>query len=147
MGFFRMKVPVFADPFVTTQMLFVLLLVLITAVTLTITHKATIMMVDENVVAQSAAVFGYFGGLAGFLFGFYVFDNLATYSIIKMSYLGGFWGYGESQPLHLPSFYMFQLCSFVIVDFKVKARTRMLPFYYSGGFLFYFYTGQCSRLS
>lgn len=93
-----MKVPVFADPFVTTQMLFVLLLVLITAVTLTITHKATIMMVDEVVVAQSSAIFGYFGGLAGFLFGFYVFDNLATYSIIKMSYLGGFWGYGESHP-------------------------------------------------
>ena len=96
MGFFRTKVPVFADRFVTVQMVCVVALVCATGVALTITHSTGIMMVDDNLVAQSAAIFSYFGGLAGFLFGFYIFDNLGTYMTIKNVYLGGFWGYSTS---------------------------------------------------
>lgn len=43
-------------------------------------------------VSQSSAIFGYFGGLSGFLFGFFIFDNLGTFTTVKNSYLGGFWG-------------------------------------------------------
>jgi hypothetical protein len=30
--------------------------------------------------------------LSGFLFGFFIFDNLGTFTTVKNNYLGGFWG-------------------------------------------------------
>lgn len=92
MGFFRIKAPVFADPFVKVQTLFVLLMVFVIATFFTITHKTNVMHVDATLVGQSSNIFGYFGGLSGFLFGFFIFDNLGTFLTVKNSYLGGFWG-------------------------------------------------------
>jgi len=92
MGFFRIKAPVFADPFVKTQTCFILLLVFLVAITFILTHKLGVMHVDANLVGQSANIFNYFGGLSGFLFGFFIFDNLGTFMTVKNNYLGGFWG-------------------------------------------------------
>jgi hypothetical protein len=50
------------------------------------------MLIDSNLVGQSAGIFDYFGGLSSFLFGFFIFDKLGGYLTVKNSYLGGFWG-------------------------------------------------------
>lgn len=92
MGFFRIKAPVFNDAFVRQQTLVVLALVAITATVMVSLHNSQIMVLDSTIVGQSADIFGYFGGLSGFLFGFFVFDNLATYVNLKNNVLGGFWG-------------------------------------------------------
>jgi hypothetical protein len=41
-------------------------------------HKTGFMVVDDGLVAQSSAIFGYFAGLSSFLFGFFVFDQLGV---------------------------------------------------------------------
>ena len=102
MGFFRVKAPVFSDSFVKTQTVFILLMVGMIATFFVITHNAGVMHVDANLVGQSANIFGYFGGLSGFLFGFFIFDNLGTFNTVKNSYLGGFWG-GFSELMILTS--------------------------------------------
>lgn len=70
----------------------VLLLSFFFAAILIATHTTDVMHVDSSLVSQSDAIFGYFGGLSGFLFGFFIFDNLGTFTTVKNSYLGGFWG-------------------------------------------------------
>jgi hypothetical protein len=52
MGFFRVKAPVFADSFVRTQCLFVLLLVGLFAAFFIATHSTGVMYVDSNLVSK-----------------------------------------------------------------------------------------------
>jgi hypothetical protein len=91
-GFFRVKAPVFSHPFVTLQALYVIVVVFCVATVFTVFHKTNIMPVDGNIVAQSSAIFTYFGALSSFLFGFYVFDTLTSYNSVKNTAVGGFWG-------------------------------------------------------
>lgn len=91
-GFFRIKPPVFANPFVKWQAVFVIIMQFCWAGTLITLHNTETMLISPELVGQSAAIFDYFGALSGFLFGFFVFDNLANFVTVKNSYLGGFWG-------------------------------------------------------
>lgn len=91
-GFFKVRAPVFSHPFVRIQALVVFLLTVFVAGTLITTHNTGFMLIDSNLVGQSAAIFDYFSGLSSFLFGFFVFDQLGNFLTIKGSYLGGFWG-------------------------------------------------------
>lgn len=101
-GFFRIKAPVFSDSFVLLQTLFILIMVAVVAATFTILHKVNVLVVDANLVGQSASIFDYFGNLSGFLFGFFIFDQLAAYTNLKNNYLGGYWG-AFSETLFLTS--------------------------------------------
>jgi hypothetical protein len=92
LGFFRIKAPVFSDSFVKMQTLFVVLMVFLTASSMIALHKSGIMLIGGALVGISASIFDYYGGLSGFLFGFFVFDNLGTFVNLKNNQLGGFWG-------------------------------------------------------
>lgn len=91
-GFFKIKAPVFSEPFVLQQTIFVLFMTVLIAVTFMILDQTNTVVMDSNLVGQSAGIFGYFGGMSGFLFGFFIFDQLATYVCVKGTYLGDFWG-------------------------------------------------------
>mmetsp|Transcript_66248 Transcript_66248/g.149552 ORF Transcript_66248/g.149552 Transcript_66248/m.149552 type:complete len:390 (-) Transcript_66248:264-1433(-) len=92
MGFFRVHAPAFSDKFVMKQTWAVVIMVVAWAFIFMLLHLSHVMHVDSNLVGQSSDIFGYFGSLTGFLFGFFIFDNLATYTTVKNNYLGGFWG-------------------------------------------------------
>lgn len=91
-GFFKIKAPVFSEPFVLQQTIFVLVMTVLIAATFMILDQTNTVVMDSNLVGQSAGIFGYFGGMSGFLFGFFIFDQLATYVCVKGTYLGNFWG-------------------------------------------------------
>jgi hypothetical protein len=84
------------------QTVFILAMVAVVAVTFTMLHKTNVLVLDSNLVDQSASIFDYFGNLSGFLFGFFVFDQLAAYTNLKNNYLGGYWG-SFSETLFLTS--------------------------------------------
>jgi hypothetical protein len=92
LGYFRVRVPAFNNPFVMWQALRTFLLTWVFCAFFIIAHKINIMHVGDSVVGQTAAIFGYFGGLAGFLFGFFVFSRLGGFIALKNNCLGGFWG-------------------------------------------------------
>jgi len=70
----------------------VLFTISIVAMCFTLFHMTGVMHVDGTLVSMAGSAFGYFSGLSSFLFGFFIFDNLATYLTVKNTYLGGFWG-------------------------------------------------------
>jgi len=95
-GFFKVRAPVFSDRFVLVQTYAVVGMAVVWALFFLLLHLANLMHTDSSLVAQSSDIFAYFGGLSGFLFGFFIFDNLTTYTTIKNNYLGGFWGAFQS---------------------------------------------------
>jgi len=91
-GFFKIKAPVFNEPFVLLQVIFVLIMTVVVAATFIILDHTKTVEMDSNLVGQSASIFSYFGGMSGFLFGFFIFDQLSTFVTVKGTYLGNFWG-------------------------------------------------------
>lgn len=91
-GFYKVRAPVFADRYVKTQTMSLILTTLLIAAYFTVTHKNGWVIVDASLVGQSATIFAYFSGLSGFLFGFFVFDALGTYANVKNNCIGGFMG-------------------------------------------------------
>jgi len=91
-GFFKIKAPVFAHPFVAIQTIFVLVMAGSFAFGFYSSHKSGFMHLEPALMGQAAGTFGYFSGLSGFLFGFFIFNGLGGYMTVKNNYLGGFWG-------------------------------------------------------
>eukprot|EP00614_Pseudopedinella_elastica_P027991 CAMPEP_0172627350 /NCGR_PEP_ID=MMETSP1068-20121228/155725_1 /TAXON_ID=35684 /ORGANISM="Pseudopedinella elastica, Strain CCMP716" /LENGTH=335 /DNA_ID=CAMNT_0013437207 /DNA_START=84 /DNA_END=1087 /DNA_ORIENTATION=+ len=92
-GFFRVNAPVFTHPFVLWQTATVFGLSVVLAATLVVSHVTNLAVVDSKLVDQTADAYVYVGALSGFLFGFFIFDQLSTFLNIKNNLLGGFWGY------------------------------------------------------
>lgn len=89
-GFFKVKAPAFSHPYVAWQVFLVTCLVVIVGGICIVMHKTGFMVVDDGLVAQSSAIFGYFAGLSSFLFGFFVFDQLGVFVTVKNVYVGGY---------------------------------------------------------
>ena len=91
-----MKAPVFSHSCVATQTIVVILITGCVAATFYSMHKSEFMHVDPSIAGKADSIFGYFSGLSGFLFGFFVFNGLGTYLTVKNNYLGGFWGAAQN---------------------------------------------------
>ena len=91
-GFFKIKAPVFAHPFVAIQTIFVLVMAGSFAFGFFASHKSGFMHLEPALMGQAAGTFGYFSGLSGFLFGFFIFNGLGGYMTVKNNYLGGYLG-------------------------------------------------------
>lgn len=92
LGYFRVKVPVFRHPFVVRQTILVFGMTWMWCFFFMLMHKSNVMLIDKVLVGQAANIFGYFGGMSGFLFGFFVFSRLGAFISVKNNALGGFWG-------------------------------------------------------
>lgn len=90
-GFFKMKAPLFSEPYVLNLTKFIVLITVVVALVFIIGDMTNLLTIDSSLVAQSANIFAYFSGLAGFLFGFFIFNNLALFNHVKNICVGGFW--------------------------------------------------------
>ena len=104
-GFFRIKAPVFSNSFVATQTIVVIIITACVTALFVSMHKAEFMHVDPSIAAKADSIFGYFSGLSGFLFGFFVFNGLGGYLTVKNNYLGGFWGAAQNLFFLVASFF------------------------------------------
>lgn len=89
-GFFRVKAPVFADPFVKMQTLAVLVVIGCVALVFSLCHLSGVMHVDGTLVGMAASSFGYFSGLSSFLFGYVCYSEttIALYWIYDATHSG-----------------------------------------------------------
>jgi len=91
-GFFKMKAPVLLEPYVLKQSKFIFMVTAFIASTFVLGDAFNLLIIDSSLVNQSANIFFYFSGLAGFLFGFFIFNNLAKFNYMKNNCVGAFWG-------------------------------------------------------
>jgi hypothetical protein len=75
-GFFKIKAPVFSHPYVVVQTIVVIIITLCVTAGFYTMHESGFMHVDPSIAAKADGIFGYFSGLSGFLFGFFVFNGL-----------------------------------------------------------------------
>jgi hypothetical protein len=90
LGFFRIISPVLQDGFVILQAMCVVILSACICVTLVLLDEHGFIEVDATLINMSAAVFGYFGSLMGFLFGYFVFTSVAQAAACKNNGVGGY---------------------------------------------------------
>lgn len=89
-GFFKVQAPVFSDPFVKQQTMFVVGMTLVVAATFVVLDRSAVLPLDAAIAAQAASVFAYFSGLSSLLFGYFVFNQLSAFLAVKTGYLDGF---------------------------------------------------------
>jgi len=90
LGFFRILSPVLQDGFVIVQAVCVVIMSAVICAILVTLAEHKIIEIDPALVAMSAAVFGYFGSLMGFLFGYFVFTSVAQANSCKNNGVGGY---------------------------------------------------------
>ena len=78
-----MKAPVFSHPYVAIQTIVIMVITAGVAATFYTMHQSEFMHVDPSIAGKADSIFGYFSGLSGFLFGFFVFNGLGGYLTVK----------------------------------------------------------------
>ena len=104
-GFFAIKAPVFAHPFVAIQAITTVIIAASFGAGFYSAHKSGFMHIEAGLMGQASNLFSYFTGLSGFLFGFFIFNGLGGYNTIKNNYLGGFWGGAQNLMVLVPTFF------------------------------------------